>query len=50
MSTCTVGIPREVKFHEGRVGMTPSGVRSVVELGGSGCCRGMGDSGGMGTF
>lgn len=33
MPTCVVGVPKEVKFQEGRVGMTPTGVRAVTALG-----------------
>ncbi len=34
MSTCVVGVPKERKQNEGRVGMTPKGVSLVVEAGG----------------
>lgn len=34
MAECVVGIPREQKTQEGRVGMTPTGVREVTLLGG----------------
>ncbi len=35
MCTCVVGVPKERKFNEGRVGMTPALVSEVRELGGA---------------
>lgn len=34
MNTCIVGVPKERKCNEGRVGMTPKGVSIVTEIGG----------------
>ncbi|KKU79409.1 MAG: Alanine dehydrogenase [Parcubacteria group bacterium GW2011_GWA2_47_7] len=33
MSACVVGVPKELKFQEGRVGLTPAGVRALTTLG-----------------
>src|SRR3989304_1655033 len=33
MGSCTIGVPREGKPQEGRVGITPDGVRALVALG-----------------
>ncbi len=33
MPTCVVGVPKEVKEQEGRVGISPSGVRAIATLG-----------------
>ena len=37
MQECIVGVPKERKQNEGRVGMTPAGVRGVVKAGGIVC-------------
>lgn len=37
MTSCVVGIPKEVKYHEGRVGMTPKGVSALTRIGATVC-------------
>ncbi len=35
MQKCIVGVPRERKYQEGRVGVTPEGARAIIACGGS---------------